>query len=79
MAHRTTWLRSDFDADEVIARRLGEAVNEMGHYGEFDYLVFNDDFDLALTELRTIVLARRLRGVAQITARKAQIEELLGK
>ncbi len=67
------------DADEVIARRLGEAVNEMGHYGEFDYLVFNDDFDLALTELRTIVLARRLRGVAQITARKAQIEELLGK
>lgn len=67
------------DADEVIARRLGEAVTEMGHYAEFDYLVFNDDFDTALAELRTIVLARRLRGVAQIAARKAQIEELLGK
>lgn len=67
------------DADEVIARRLGEAVTEMGHYAEFDYLVFNDDFDTALSELRTIVLARRLRGAVQVTARKAQIEELLGK
>jgi guanylate kinase len=67
------------DADEVIARRLGEAVAEMGHYAEFDYLVFNDDFDTALAELRTIVLARRLRGAAQVVARKAQIEGLLGK
>lgn len=66
------------DADEVIARRLGEAVNEMGHYGEFDYLVFNDDFDTALAELRTIVLARRLRSEAQIAIRGAQLADLLG-
>jgi guanylate kinase len=67
------------DADEVIARRLGEAVTEMEHYAEFDYLVFNDDFDTALGELRTIVLARRLRGEVQVAAHKAQLNGLLGK
>ncbi len=67
------------DADEVIARRLGEAVTEMGHYAEFDYLVFNDDFDIALAELRSIVLARRLRGEAQIAANQGQLEALLGQ
>jgi len=65
------------DADEVIARRLGEAVTEMGHYGEFDYLVFNDDFTSALEELRHIVFARRLRSAAQIPAHQGQLDALL--
>ena len=29
------------DGDEVIARRMRDAENEMSHYGEFDYLVIN--------------------------------------
>jgi guanylate kinase len=33
---------------------LNPAVNEMQHYDEFDYLVVNDDFDIALNELSTI-------------------------
>jgi guanylate kinase len=65
------------DADEVIARRLGEAVTEMGHYQEFDYLVFNDDFDTALAELRAIVLARRQRAAVQIARQQAQLDALL--
>ncbi len=65
------------DADEVIARRLGEAVTEMGHYQEFDYLVFNDDFDTALSELRAIVLARRQRAAVQIARQQAQLDALL--
>jgi guanylate kinase len=67
------------DSDEVIAKRLGESVAEMAHYAEFDYLVFNDDFDTALGELRTIVLARRLRGPAQVAVRQAQLDGLLGE
>jgi guanylate kinase len=47
------------DSDEVIARRLTEAVSDMGHYHEFDYLVINKDFDTALEQLRAILLARR--------------------
>ncbi len=65
------------DADEVIARRLGEAVTEMGHYQEFDYLVFNDDFDTALSELRAIVIARRQRAAVQIARQQAQLDALL--
>ena len=65
------------DADEVIARRLGEAVSEMGHYREFDYLVFNDDFDTALGELRAIILARRQRAAVQIAAHQARLDALL--
>jgi len=65
------------DADEVIARRLGEAVTEMGHYHEFDYLVFNDNFDTALAELRAIVLARRQRAAVQIPANQETLDALL--
>ena len=43
------------DSDEVIARRMRDAVSEMQHYDEFDYLVVNDDFDLALADLRAIL------------------------
>lgn len=65
------------DADEVIAKRLGQAVEEMSHYGDFDYLVFNDDFDTALNQLRAIVLARRQRSEAQIAANQAILDALL--
>lgn len=66
------------DSDEVIARRLGEAVVEMGHYREFDYLVFNDDFDTALQQLRAIVLARRQRIEAQSLKNEEALRGLLG-
>lgn len=65
------------DADDVIAKRLSQAVAEMSHYGEFDYLVFNDDFDTALSELRAIVLARRQRAEVQIEANQASLDALL--
>src|SRR5690606_10000269 len=42
------------DSEEVIARRMRDAVAEMSHYDEFDYLVVNDDFNTALEDLRAI-------------------------
>lgn len=53
------------DNDEIIARRMKDAVNEMSHYAEFDYLLVNDDFDMALKELRCIFTANRLRQLQQ--------------
>ena len=53
------------DSDEIIARRMRDAVNEITHYREFDYLVINDNFDTALAELRTIILNQRLRLLSQ--------------
>jgi len=38
---------------------MQDAVSEMRHYDEFDYLVINDDFNLALTDLSTIIHSQR--------------------
>jgi guanylate kinase len=43
------------DSDEVIARRLKDAAGDMSHWNEFDYVVVNDDFDRAVTDLIRIV------------------------
>ena len=54
------------DDMSVIERRMSQAVSEMSHYDEFDYLVINDEFDLALRDLQTIIRSRRLsRGWVQ--------------
>ncbi|EHC30839.1 Guanylate kinase, partial [Salmonella enterica subsp. enterica serovar Alachua str. R6-377] len=49
------------DSEEVIAKRMAQAVAEMSHYAEYDYLIVNDDFDTALSDLKTIIRAERLR------------------
>src|SRR3990172_4791962 len=46
------------DSPATIARRMAEAVSEMRHSPEFDYVVVNDDFDAALSDLRAIILGR---------------------
>jgi len=38
------------DSDDVIESRMREAVSEMTHYAEFEYIVINDDFDQAVEE-----------------------------
>lgn len=65
------------DSDEIIERRMRDAVKEMSHYGEYDYLLVNDDFDTALNELRAIVVAQRLRCEAQVQRLSAMLGELL--
>ncbi len=66
------------DGEDVIARRMAAAVSEMSHYGEYDYLLVNDDFDQALDEFRAIVLARRLRTPVQAQRHRDMIRALLG-
>ena len=65
------------DSDEVISRRTLEAISEMSHYHEFDYLIINDDFKVALEELRSIVIAKRLVTPVQKARIKPLIDELL--
>lgn len=45
------------DSAEVIARRLRDAVSDMSHWREFDYVVVNDDFERAVADLVAIVAA----------------------
>ncbi len=64
------------DSEAVINRRMSDAVNEMRHYNEFDYLVINDTFDAALAELTTIFCAQRLRLHRQAAINQQLLAEL---
>ena len=65
------------DSDAVIARRMREAVNEICHFAEYDYLVVNNRFDQALDELMAVVRTRRLRFSAQRARLRDLLDELL--
>ena len=49
------------DSDEVIAKRMSKSENEISHWPEYDYVIVNEDVDVAMDELRTIVAAERMR------------------
>jgi guanylate kinase len=65
------------DSAEIIARRMRDAINEMSHYDEFDYVVVNDEFSEALEDLATILASQRLRRDRQQTTLKPMMSELL--
>ena len=65
------------DSDEIIARRMRDAKSETSHYSEYDYLVVNDEFEQALIDLKSIVLARRSRFEAQKQHLTSLLQELL--
>lgn len=65
------------DSEEVIAKRMAQAVAEMSHYAEYDYLIVNDDFDTALSDLKNIIRAERLRMSRQKQRHGALITKLL--
>lgn len=65
------------DSDDVIEGRMREAVSEMTHFSEFDYLVINDNFDAALSELNAIFQANRLTQQGQVARHQQLIASLL--
>jgi guanylate kinase len=64
--------RRALDTPDVIARRLANAREEIGHVSEFDYVIINDDFNRAAQDLVSIVRAERLRLSRQL-ARHADL------
>ena len=65
------------DSQEIIDRRMQDAVSEMSHYAEFDYLIINDNFETAQHELHSVVIARRQRIAAQSQKQQVLLENLL--
>ena len=65
------------DDDAIIARRMRDAISEMSHFDEYDYLVINDDFDEARDELASILRSRRLRMPVQRQRQAALLAALL--
>ena len=66
------------DSDEIIDGRMREAVSEMSHYVEYDYLIINDDFAVALEDLKAIFRANRLQHNRQQQRYGKLLAELLG-
>lgn len=65
------------DSAEVIERRMTAALDELSHYAEFDYLVINDDFAIALDALRAIVIAHRQCRTVQVAQQRELLHLLL--
>jgi guanylate kinase len=53
------------DSAETVARRMAQANSEISHWAEYDYVVVNDDLDLAERRIVTIVEAERYRRTRQ--------------
>jgi len=64
------------DSAEVIARRLAAAHEEMSHVAEFDYVIINDKFEMALQDLCAIVRTQRLKCEKQLRQHEALLKTL---
>jgi guanylate kinase len=49
------------DSDEVIARRLRNALEEIREAPKYDYIIMNDDLEKAFEELKSVIVAEKLR------------------
>lgn len=65
------------DAEDTIDLRMRAARDEMSHWDEADYLIINDQFDVALEALQALVRSLRLRTGQQQSALQDLIEDLL--
>ncbi len=65
------------DNEEIIDRRMAQAISEMSHYVEADYVIINEDFDRALAEFRSIIQTQRLTLDNQQARHGEQLQKLL--
>ena len=65
------------DSDEIIEGRMREAVSEMSHYNEYDFVIINDDFAMALEDLKAIFRANRLQQKSQQQRHSELLKQLL--
>ncbi|MEH6481434.1 MULTISPECIES: guanylate kinase [Pseudoalteromonas] len=65
------------DSAEVIASRMAKAQSETSHYNEYDFVIVNDDFESALADIETIVMAQRLTLKAQEERHQVLLNSLL--
>lgn len=64
------------DPADVIARRLANAREEIAHVTDFDYVIINNDFRTAASELQDVVRAERLRTPRQLSRHTALMDRL---
>lgn len=67
------------DPKDVIERRMRDAKNEMTHYIESDFLIINDDFNVALSDFQAIIKAERLTQNKQQKRHQVLLSSLLAE
>ena len=70
-------LSRDQDSEAIISKRMAEAVDEIKHFSDYDFLIINDDFQTALAELITVIRCDRLKLERQQRHHQALITQLL--
>ncbi|MBA6130279.1 MULTISPECIES: guanylate kinase [Pseudomonas] len=66
------------DSEEIINGRMKEAVSEMVHYDEYDYVIINDDFDEALEDLKAVFRSNRLALKKQQQRHAVLLKQMIG-
>ena len=64
------------DSEDTIKVRLSAAKSEMSHVNQFDYVTINDNFDDALKELQSIIMAKKLNTKHQKNNYQKLIDQL---
>jgi len=67
------------DSDITIQKRMDQAVSDMKHYVDYDYLIINDNFSLAVSDLRKIIRVEHLSKEHQIKNHGLLIHNLLNE
>jgi len=65
------------DSEDTIKARLSAAKSEMSHVNQFDYVTINDNFDDALKELQSIIMAEKLNTKYQKNNYQKLIDQLI--
>ena len=54
------------DSDDVVASRMAKASDEMSHWAEYDYVLINDEINVSVESVHSILRAERLRRERRI-------------
>lgn len=66
------------DSDAVIERRLADALEDMSHWEEFDYVIINDNLELAVSELESVVTGQGDANRVDDERLRARVESIVG-
>ena len=66
------------DSEAVIERRLRDALSDMSHWDEFDYVIFNDDLDQAVADLEAVLAGNGEASATDNPGVRAAADALFG-
>ena len=67
------------DSKDVIEKRMAQACGEISHYNEYDYLIVNDNFDVALSDIKANVRAERIKQDKQACKYNDMLDRLVAQ